>query len=69
MTNTSYINLALPANVTGRLRRHQMSKEKSHLAFESLSDEALSALNEQIQKAGNLIGDGAGFVQISAFGV
>lgn len=46
-----------------------MYKEKSHLAFEPLSDEGLSALYDQIRKAGNLIADGAGYVQISAYGV
>ncbi len=46
-----------------------MYKEKSHLAFEPLSDEGLSALYDQILKAGNLIADGAGYVQISAYGV
>jgi hypothetical protein len=69
MSNSSYANLALPPNVTRQLRRRPAYKEKSHLAFEPLSQAGVDALYDQLLKAGDIVAEGAGYIQISAYGV
>lgn len=69
VSTSSYANLALPADVTAQMRPDPSFKEKSHFAFEPLSEEGLSALYDQVQKAGDIVGAAGGWVQISAYGV